>query len=152
MDLLQRVERLEKQNRYLRTLGLFAGVFIGGVLLIGAARLNGGTGEPRKEDDKVADVIEAQKFILRDRDGKQRAALQIKGEANNYVAFELFDARGNRSVGLYAGPKGSGDVLLNEDDPESKEHYVITLNGSARYLHIYGKDGKDLHIGPGKGK
>ena len=63
--LAERVERLERENRYLRRMGA--------VVLIGALVLLGG-GAYLADGPKT---VEAKEFVLRDRDGKERLEMFV---------------------------------------------------------------------------
>jgi len=67
--LVQRLDRLERENRRLKCIGALVVVGIAAVMLMGQTK-----------SSKVAKVIEAEKFVVRDKSGKVRAALQISAE------------------------------------------------------------------------
>ncbi len=67
--LCQRLDRLEKENRRLKR-------FILGVCVIGIALL--AMGQTRPVPKSVPRVIEAEKFVLKDVSGKEKAWLQMK--------------------------------------------------------------------------
>ena len=61
-NMVQRLDRLERENRRLKLLGSLVLIGIATLLLMGQAKPN-----------RVAKVIEAEKFILRDSSGSERA-------------------------------------------------------------------------------
>ena len=81
-----RLERLERQNRRLR-LGA-----LGVLLAVGALVLMGASASPK--------VIEAERFVLVDEEGRQRAVLETSAWAS---ALSLYDGAGNRGVTLRLG-------------------------------------------------
>jgi hypothetical protein len=88
--LVRRIERLEHENRRLKATGLLALLALISVVVMGQAGLSG------------PPVVEAQKFYVRDGDGKARAALDVNGLA-------LMDADG--SVWTVVG---RGHLVIND--------------------------------------
>ncbi len=64
-----RLDRLERENRFFKAVGLVALAVIAAVVLMGQ-----GTGS------KVAKVIEAEKFVLRDAKGEKSADLAVRSD------------------------------------------------------------------------
>jgi hypothetical protein len=90
--ILHRIETLEKENRRLKRSGL--AVVVLAAVVFGMAQT-----KPNR-------TVEAQEFILRDKLGTERAALQM--DVGDSVRFGLKDARGNFLLSLYvdqSGPK-----------------------------------------------
>jgi len=86
---MQRLEKLEKQNRRLRVGG-------GAFLLVAASLLLMGQAAPQSK------TIEAQEFILRDTSNKQRAKLSL---VEDTAVLSLYDAKENVRARLVAGDR-----------------------------------------------
>jgi len=84
--LARRLDRVERENRWFKKAGVVALALIAGVVLMGQA--TGG---------KVAKVIEAEEFVVRDQKGKMRAWLGTS-EAREWVGLTLFTQ--DEDVGL----------------------------------------------------
>ena len=93
--MMNRLERLEKQNRRFKQIGSLALILLGSVLLMGQAA-------PRR-------TVEANEFILKDENGKSRAewivspsvtALIFDNDAG-YASLVLQVDNGNPSIVLY---------------------------------------------------
>ena len=74
--LVQRLDRLEKENRRMKRIGALVAVGIAAVVLMGQAR-----------SSKVAKVIEAEKFVLRDTSGQVGAILFTVDEGSPHLEF-----------------------------------------------------------------
>src|SRR5262249_5001789 len=96
---LQRVEKLARQNRWLRCGGLMVLVFFGAVFLLGGQR------KPAPE------TLEASKIILRDAAGKERAVLFVDEDIPHLV---FYDAKGQRHVQLTAQDDGGALTLYDQ--------------------------------------
>lgn len=141
----QRLTRVEKQNRNLKR------VLCAVILLMGAALLLG-QAEPNH-------VVEAQKFVLLDAEGKERAVLDSneQGGAN----LVLVDAKGKQRVNL---GMTQSDTLLSLLDSNEKVRAMLgtdsahgtflainNANGRKRALFIDDKKGVGLSFfGPGE--
>lgn len=87
--LVLRLEMLEKQNRRLRNWGKAVLLVVAGLLLMGQAGPNTNT-------------IEAQEFILRDANNKQRARLAL---VEDTTVLSLYDANENVRSRMVAGDR-----------------------------------------------
>jgi hypothetical protein len=154
--LAERVERLERENRRWRWgagLGLIAGLV---VTIGGAQRIN------------EAKVVEAEQFIIRDKDGKERArlgitsdggpALFIRGKDGQARAMlqsneedvgglYLSGSDGRLSVVLGAASRASNtpDLVLMRDDKRRINLNVNTIPGQP-WLSIRDESGKLLQV------
>jgi hypothetical protein len=101
-SLASRVERLEKQNLFLKRAGL-------ALLVLPAALMFMGQSRPTR-------TIEAQNFVLRDSSGNKRAELSMGVDA---AGLQFFDSKGHvtstltESSIVLAGPSGGGLISLN---------------------------------------
>jgi hypothetical protein len=104
--ILERLEGLERQNRRLKQTLAVAFVLLGSLFFMGAG--------------KKGHVVQATEFLLKDADGRVRAALRM-GSAGAYLAFYNSDGKAARgllgvlpsgpALGLYDG-KGKTRVSL----------------------------------------
>lgn len=119
-----RLTRVEVQNRNLRRLVCALALLVGAVLLMGQAETN--------------HVIEAQKFILTDSEGKTRALLNSneQGGAN----FVIVDASGKQRVNL--GTTHSDTLLSLLDANEKVRTMLGTDNAHGTFLAINGANGR----------
>ena len=97
MDLQQRVERLERQNRWLKGMAIIAVIAMGALFL---------RQQPRPSQAKAADreILAATTFVLRDEDGNKRASLAFDG-FDSAPALTLYAADGSKRVTIDAGKK-----------------------------------------------
>ncbi len=91
MTVEQRLERLERQNRWLKRIATVCVAVVAVVFLLGQ-----GKDKPR--------VVEAEAFVLRDSEGKQRAVLSM--EKPNTPSLVLLDRDGTKRVYLLAEQGG----------------------------------------------
>ncbi len=99
-NLLRRLDRLERQNRRFKLAGSLMLIGFAALVLMGQAK-----------PSNVAKVIEAEKFILRNTDGKTRGVLLISDDGN--PALALFDKNGKMRVRLDASKLGFFGVGLS---------------------------------------
>lgn len=126
--LARRLDRVERENRRLKRAGIAALAVIGAVVLMG--QVTGG---------RVAKVVDAEKFILRDWEGRKRAELMTIS-SGAYLGLDGPDGKTRVTIAvldepiltLYGEGEGAGAirVLLGVNDVDSP------------YLKLVGKDGK----------
>lgn len=126
--LARRLDRVERENRRLKRAGIAALAVIAAVVLMG--QVTGG---------RVAKVVDAEKFILRDWEGRKRAELMTIS-SGAYLGLDGPDGKTRVTIAvldepiltLYGEGEGAGAirVLLGVNDVDSP------------YLKLVGKDGK----------
>ena len=156
----QRLDRVERENRWLKQAGVVALAVIGAVALMGQAT-----------PSKVVEVVEAQRFILRDLKGINRGGLQVMDDgrpilhladengltraelvvlSNNTPALYFYDYERGRDVGrkylAWLGVSKHGSVTLALIDRE--EQSQAQLSGTGPRLRFIGKDGKVIWSAP----
>lgn len=89
LDIMVRLRRVERENRRLKQIGLGILALVVALLLMGRSHLNR--------------VVEAEKFILKDADGRTTARLEM--EINNRPTLVLLDERGFPSGLTGSGPR-----------------------------------------------
>ena len=107
-SLVQRLERVERQNRNLKRLGYVAVVVLGAILFL--AQVPGHR------------TVEAQSFILKDASGQVRAELST--DAQNTPALILRDDKGNARVSVGGGDKPFL-TLSNADNQQRVQLFVL---------------------------
>lgn len=120
--LVQRLDRLDWENRRLRRAGVAALAVIAAVVLMGQA-----TGS------KVAKVVEAEKFILRDVKGNSRGELTVTAGAS---VLWLSDEDGNIGAALNVVPNGRRVLELSDKNGVRAE---FTVRHNDTHLLLYDK-------------
>ena len=128
ISLTQRVEKLERENRNLKS-GLLCGlVVVLGIFLIG------GTGAGKK-------TVEAESFVVKDAQGKVQARLGVTVDGGPALTF--FDRKGNPR--LFMGSLGLGDhydLGLALYDAKGRPRFSFgMLEGQFSGLAVGGLDG-----------
>ncbi len=125
--LARRLDRVERENRWLKQAGVVALAVIAAVVLMGQATTA-----------KVAKVIEAEKFVLRDGQGRERAALEMKV---GVVRLVLKDQDGGARALVGISPKGGSGLYFY--DPKHLLRIILAVypDGSPR-LVLREKDGE----------
>ena len=119
MDLNHRIDRLERENRRMKRFGLAVLVVVGLVVSLGQA-----TPPP--------EVVRAEKFVLVDQNGKQRATLGIE---NGGPALVLGDTRGRGVVQLQVPQIPDKPSLYLRDPSQSASvEMAMTMNGPVLHL------------------
>jgi len=138
--LTNRVVRLERENRFLKCIGL------GIVMVFTSIALLGATKTPR--------VVEAEKFVLVDSQGKARLTIGTPSFAGDHVGTNA--ARlGCGWRGLNTCPVSVGNnVGANADDPaiwlsdnQGNDRAMLTMNG-VYFLWPNGNKAIDLSVAP----
>lgn len=117
--LARRLDRVERENRRLKRAGVVALAVIAAVVLMGQAIGN------------VAKVVEAEKFVLRDADGKGRARLESL--PSGLVRLALLDKDENIQSVLGVGVGRPSLVLAGRNNKT-----ILTTS----FLSVSGKGGK----------
>ncbi len=155
--LAQRLDRVERQNRRLKRWGALALAVIATVMLMGQA-----TGS------KIAKVVEAEKFVLRNNSGTIRAMLSVR-ENHSLANLAFFDEAGSIRIALGAGGDGPSSffgfydqggknrvsLLLNPDvgpilkfrDEKERDRAELRIKDGAS-MYFYNKDGKVIWSAP----
>lgn len=140
--LLQRLDRLERENRWWKVLGCAAVGVLGFVMLTGA------TGS------KVADEVKARKFIVVDKNGTKRGEFGMVAEGVmplmplGYIHLALFDKKYGKmrsTMGLVGDD--SPHLYLNGKDGQI--YMEIEVDGSPR-LTIQDNNGAKAILGQTK--
>ncbi len=120
----QRLDRLERENRRLKRIGALVVVGIAAVVLMGQAR-----------SSKVAKVIEAEKFVLRDTSGQVGATLFTVGEGSPHLEFS--DKKRNLRITL---------GVMSSTSPRTMS--IETKRRPESSLVLFDKKGKVLWSAP----
>ena len=124
--LVQRLDRLERENRRLKRVGFLVAIGIAAAVLMGQARTAGR-------------VVEAEKFLLRDPSGKPRAQLAVRADGTSGLA--LYARDGKPRAGLTVGADGSASPRLNDRDEKNRAVLGVAADGRAA-MGLFDRDGK----------
>jgi len=134
--LVERMARLEKENRRTKQVCAVLLILISALVLMGQASPNR--------------TVEANEFILRDEQGRTRAWLHMEADG---PYFTLTDASGKGRLGLAVREtEGSGIFMY---DPYGKIRVALGEGRTGRSLAFYGDNGeqqvaiKDFGLGSG---
>jgi hypothetical protein len=128
-SIVQRLSRVERQNHRLKKSGIIFLVGIAGMFLLGQASVR-----------KVPAEIEAQKFILRDSQGRGRATLGFTPEDNS-PALVLNQTDGTLGASIKIGPQGRSMLSLYDRGGNPRALLSLDTDGSAG-LTLGDADGK----------
>jgi hypothetical protein len=121
---VERLEKVERQNRRLRGAGI-------AVLVLAVAGLLMGQAMPR------ARIVEAEGFALKDAAGKARATLAVVKGAPRLL---LYDENGKTRVGLNMTEAGPSLALADEN---GKGRVVLDVRKDGAGLDLADENGKD---------
>lgn len=113
--ILARLERVEGQNRRLKQLLLITLLLIGAVFLMGQTRSNR--------------IVEAEKFVLKDAKGKERAKLEMDGDKPT-LSLLSDEAYLSLAAGKYS-------VLTLCDSPYCKREVQVVVSHEVEGLTFY---------------
>lgn len=141
MDLETRVRRLELQNSRLKlVLGCLTivGLGVSAIVLLRFIEL-------RREAEQVGTpkLVQAERFILQDADGNQRAVLGLG--ANDEAMFELNDSHGTARLRMDVPRSGPGITLK---DSRGKVRTLLTVYTDGPFLGMTDEQGSDLFQAP----
>ena len=131
---LRRLERLERENRRIKRIGVCA--LFGAVVLIvmGQAR-----------PSNVAKVIEAERFVVRGAAGSVSAVLGVNPDGN--MGLEIRDKSGKAGVALGMG--SSGNPALRLDGQDGKTGIALGVRSdNTPAMELYNKEGKTVWATP----
>ena len=132
-DIVERLERLEKNNRNLKFACLIL-LAAGSAVLFINGMLNKVPGANATAD--TGDVIEAKRFILVDSSGQKRGELSMSGVS---PALVFYDADARKRLTTRLSPNGEPEILLSDK------------NGQQRLVLKVAEDNSGLYISDGNG-
>jgi hypothetical protein len=121
--LAARLEKLEKQNRRIKGIGIVLLVLAAALVLMGQT--------PGHR------TVEANEFVLKDADGTVRGRWSVAALGPRFV---LLDATGKERVAFNMNPGGAG-LTLSDASGRARAHLVATVNGPG--LLLTDANGKD---------
>ena len=130
MELNSRVTELERENRRIKRIGLASFLVAGLMISIGQAR------------PEQAKVIQATKFVLVEKNGKQRATLAIE---NGGPALVLEDTSGRGVVRLQV-PKIPDKPSLYLRDPRLSAGLELAMTMNGPVLHLTDRTGTRVRL------
>jgi len=128
-DLTQRLQRVEQEHRRLKRAGAVIMGMIAAVVLMGQTM-----------PSKVATVVEAEQFVLRDRNGKARAWLNV---SDGSVNFALADKNETTRNLMYVRDDGTHGLILATRDGKTRVELKVGTNGVPT-LSLIDNDGRRI--------
>ncbi len=129
--LTQRLDRLERQNRWWKILGVSAMAILGLAVFVGA------TGSKEKIQ---AQTVEARNFVLRDADGQAVGTLGLEKE-HGWPVLALTNANGETGVVLSATDAEHGSFLRLSDE-EGRDRVVLSVPNSIGLILLKDEENK----------
>ncbi len=126
--LARRLDRVERENRHMKQAGVVALAVIAAVVLMGQAT-----------PSKVAKVIEAEKFVVRDKSGKVRAELSMSADGSPQLI--LRSSEGKSGAVLAVGTDGSPSLVLYDRNDKPRIGLSVSADGSPD-LVMFSRAGK----------
>lgn len=125
--LVQRLDRLERESRGWRIVGITLVGVLAAVLLMGTT------------EGKVADELRAKRFVLVDSKGNPRAGIILESDESATVNLYGKDRRSGARIGV----RGDGSMGLSLFGPGGKPHsgLVVQADGSTA-LALSDKEGR----------
>src|SRR5512138_168029 len=92
---VRRLERLEQQNRRMKSMGSLLFLGVATALLMGQSQCNSN----KSSVSRQSDTVEAQEFVLRDASGKARLNIGMTSGLGPELSF--LDAKGTKRLCLF---------------------------------------------------
>ena len=143
---MNRLEKLEKQNRRMKQAGALVLILAAALVLMGQApatrTVEANDFVLKDESGKVRGRLYmtalGPSFALLDENGKQRASLGVLADM---PGLSLFDANGRGRVGLVNGPSGPGLALFDANEKKRASLHLVA-EGPGFYLHDASEKGR----------
>jgi len=147
-NMAQRMDRLERENRRFKWIGVLVLVGIAALMMMGQAK-----------PSEVAKVIEAEQFVLRDKNGKERGFLGVEKGVSGLTLYgknkmlKATLAASEEGVGLlFSDNNGAGIGLsleggeagLHGFDSNRKMRFALAVSVSGSVIQLIGKDEKPI--------
>ncbi|MGH9745090.1 MAG: hypothetical protein ACRD59_03125 [Candidatus Acidiferrales bacterium] len=138
-----RIVKLERENRKLRWSALILLLMVSGVILMGQAK-------------PAARIVEAQKFVLKDENGKVRAWMGLYGTGSELMLgndsaqpmMRLIVSTDAGNLHFYGSHKGGMTLAVDSGDPSLS---IVDADGNGGAAIAFSKDGPGLTLVDGKG-
>ena len=118
-SLIERVERLEKQNRRMKQVGAAALLLAGALFLMGQAA-------PKR-------TVEANEFILKDASGRLRGTWWAHSEG---AILELYDSDGKPRIGLGVNKVGAALSVYNAQSHDKIDLVQLGVLGRRKQTQV----------------
>jgi hypothetical protein len=129
-----RIEKLERQNRRMRRLGIL--LLAMSISILVAAQVK----TAKEAPPKAVKSLEAGKFVLQDGRGVRRAELGLFADRPTLV---FFDTGANPILSLGAEPDGAGLTIY---DNQSEKAAVLSFNAGGPVLSLFSAGAKRLNL------
>jgi hypothetical protein len=139
----RRLDRLERQNRRLR-LALVGLLAAAAALAVGQAST--GQAQPGAPEARVK-VVDAERFVVRDQNGKARAALFMdnRDPDNRHPRLVLYDENGKGRLGMSVQRHGPDIAAWHADHSSALGLYVQDKDRSVA-MTLFDKSGARVHL------
>lgn len=121
--------RLARQNRRWKLVGITA--LMGAVLFLVAGA---------NQNDETPKVVEAQKFVLRDKEGKQRAVLEVSSKGA--ASLHLSDKDETPRIAFIVAEDGSPIATLQDEQGQSRVSFASSKIFGGSVVNLMDPDGK----------
>ena len=128
---LQRLEKLERQNRRFKRVGALALTGVGVLIFMSQAASDSHT-------------VEAQRFIVKDAEGHVRAEFGLSGKA---AGLTLYDQKGTTQARLEAGAGALSGGQLELRDESGKAYSGLWAGFSGAMIYAHDQDGNEIFLG-----
>jgi hypothetical protein len=136
MDALnKRLEGLERESRWWKTLGCVALTLLGLTLLIGASG---------SEARKIHDEVKARRFTIVDKKGKSRGRLHLSDYGS--LRLDLYDPESVLRASLYLGKRGSPALNLFDSKGKMRASLGVRSDGNPSFS-LYDSEGLRAVLG-----
>lgn len=122
---IERLERLERQNRRLKLVGAVVLLSVAALVTMGQAR-------------PASQAMEAQRFVVKDAHGKPRAIL---GAFGDFWGLNLYDPDGNARAALNVGANSTSRLGFYDGNGKSRVIVDVTDDGTST-VGFYDRTGK----------
>src|SRR5712691_2469647 len=129
---LERLERIEKENRKLKRAGAGVLVLLGAVFLMGQSYVQHARAEDADDDSAGARRVEAQSFVVRDAKGNIRAFFGMRPDGT--MGLDLSDASGALHASLGLSDDGAPSLDLGDGALRNRISLSLASDGAPQLL------------------
>ena len=122
----ERLKRLEKQNRYMKRVGVLLILAVAAVLFMGAAK-----------KPEIAKEIKARRIVLADLTGKERVVMETNA---GITSFRMLNPNGNSLIEMMAANE---IATLLFADRKGNTRFSIMNDDTGSNMRMFGSNGKE---------
>jgi hypothetical protein len=135
----QRLARLERENRWIRRIGAVCLALVAAVFLMGQDKA-------KELPDLEVRSLEVRTLVVKDKDGKVRAALRARPDGA--PTLSLSDKDGGTRALLATWPDGSPGLCLYDKDSKRRALLALRLGDGSPSLRLFDAKGKLIWEAP----